>query len=238
MSRKVFTAGEVLAAADVNSFLMDQTVMSFAGTAARGSAIPSPVEGMYTHLEDTDRLQFWNGSSWRSPEGLVHIKTTTFTGVTSVSLGSNADPIFTSEFDNYKIMISSGNSTSVDRNWSIRFRSNTTDNTDAAYTVVSQGINIGSGLVNNVAQGQTSSIIQNNAYYDATQSVTFDLFNPFNAGQTTGHGTAMGMNSGGFLGQSIRFVFENGNSFNGFSLFNSSGNFNNGKVSVFGYRKA
>jgi hypothetical protein len=65
MSRKVFTAGEVLAAADVNSFLMDQTVMSFAGTAARGSAIPSPVEGMVTYLENTNRLEVYTGSAYQ-----------------------------------------------------------------------------------------------------------------------------------------------------------------------------
>jgi hypothetical protein len=66
MSRKVFTAGEVLAAADVNSFLMDQTVMSFAGTAARGSAIPSPVEGMAAYLEDSNLVSLYDGSDWKT----------------------------------------------------------------------------------------------------------------------------------------------------------------------------
>jgi hypothetical protein len=64
MPRKVFTAGEVLAAADVNSFLMDQTIMTFAGTAARGSAIGTATEGMYAHLNDTDTLTYYNGSAW------------------------------------------------------------------------------------------------------------------------------------------------------------------------------
>jgi len=64
MPRKVFTAGEVLAAADVNTYLMDQSVMSFAGTAARGSAITEPVEGMVTYLEDSDSYQSYNGSSY------------------------------------------------------------------------------------------------------------------------------------------------------------------------------
>jgi hypothetical protein len=63
MSRKVFTAGEVLAAADVNSFLMDQSVMSFAGTAARGSAIPTPVEGMAAYLEDSNIISLYDGSA-------------------------------------------------------------------------------------------------------------------------------------------------------------------------------
>jgi hypothetical protein len=64
MPRKVFTAGEVLAAADVNSFLMDQTVMTFAGTAARGSAIGTAVEGMVTYLNDSDTLQIHNGTAF------------------------------------------------------------------------------------------------------------------------------------------------------------------------------
>jgi len=70
MPRKVFTAGEVLAAADVNSFLMDQTVMTFAGTAARGSAIGTAVEGMVTYLEDSNSLQLWDGASWTSAGGV------------------------------------------------------------------------------------------------------------------------------------------------------------------------
>ncbi|CAB4154305.1 hypothetical protein UFOVP631_44 [uncultured Caudovirales phage] len=64
MPRKVFTAGEVLAASDVNSFLMNQMVMTFAGSAARSSAIPSPTEGMLTYLADSDSFQFYNGTSF------------------------------------------------------------------------------------------------------------------------------------------------------------------------------
>jgi len=64
MPRKVFTAGEVLAASDVNSFLMNQMVMTFAGTAARGSAIATPTEGMLTYLADTDTFGFYNGTSF------------------------------------------------------------------------------------------------------------------------------------------------------------------------------
>jgi len=64
MPRKVFTSGEVLSATDVNTFLMDQMVMTFAGTAARGSAIASPTEGMLTYLADTNTFEYWNGSSF------------------------------------------------------------------------------------------------------------------------------------------------------------------------------
>jgi hypothetical protein len=100
MSRKVFTAGEVLAAADVNSFLMDQTVMSFAGTAARGSAIPSPVEGMVTYLEDIDDLRTYNGSSWVSPYAMTLIANVPFTAASIVT----ADNVFTSAYLNYRVV--------------------------------------------------------------------------------------------------------------------------------------
>jgi hypothetical protein len=64
MPRKVFTAGEVLTAADVNSNLMDQAVMTFTNAAARTSALASPNEGMMTYLADVDLFQFYNGTIW------------------------------------------------------------------------------------------------------------------------------------------------------------------------------
>jgi hypothetical protein len=66
MAFKDFTDGEVLYAADVDTYLMRQTVMVFADSAARGSALGTAivVEGMVTYLQDTDTLQFYNGTSW------------------------------------------------------------------------------------------------------------------------------------------------------------------------------
>jgi hypothetical protein len=64
MPRKSFSAGDVLTASDVNTFLMDQSVMTFADSGARGSAIGTATEGMLTYLEDTDAYQSWNGSAW------------------------------------------------------------------------------------------------------------------------------------------------------------------------------
>jgi hypothetical protein len=63
--RKVFQPATVLTAADVNDFLMDQSVMVFADSAARGSAIAAPTEGMVTYLEDTNALEFFNGASYQ-----------------------------------------------------------------------------------------------------------------------------------------------------------------------------
>jgi hypothetical protein len=129
MSRKIFTADEVLTAADVNTLLMDQTVMSFAGTAARGSAIPSPVTGMTTYLEDSKALQVYDGSAYLGVGGLTHISTQTFSGVTSLSFPANS---FTSNFDAYQIIFVHENS-STSNNIIFRYRASNTDDSRSLY---------------------------------------------------------------------------------------------------------
>ena len=61
---KNFNAGDVLTSADVDTYLMEQSIMVFAGTAARASAISSPSEGMFTYLSDTNTLQYYTGTAW------------------------------------------------------------------------------------------------------------------------------------------------------------------------------
>ena len=64
MAYKTFANGFPLPASDLNNFLMNQSVIVFADSAARTSAIPSPVEGMLTYLEDTNAYESWNGSAF------------------------------------------------------------------------------------------------------------------------------------------------------------------------------
>jgi hypothetical protein len=64
MPRKEFESFTRLDASDVNTYLMDQTVMTFAGTAARGSAIGTATEGMVTWLNDENALQVYDGTAW------------------------------------------------------------------------------------------------------------------------------------------------------------------------------
>ena len=63
LGRKVFAAGDVLAAADVDGYLMDQTVMKFANTSAVSSAIGTALaEGMTFYLSDTDEQVMYDGT--------------------------------------------------------------------------------------------------------------------------------------------------------------------------------
>jgi hypothetical protein len=64
LGRKVWSAGEVLSAADVNGYLMNQAVMVFDDSTARDSAIPTPSEGMVTYTKNDNLLAFYDGAIW------------------------------------------------------------------------------------------------------------------------------------------------------------------------------
>jgi len=61
---KVFSVGEVLTAADVNDYLMEQSIGIFSNSTARDAQITSPIEGQFCYLADSNVLQLYNGSSW------------------------------------------------------------------------------------------------------------------------------------------------------------------------------
>lgn len=61
---KTFVAGGTVASSDVNTYLMQQMVMSFAGTAARDAAIGTAVSaGMVAHVGG-GTVTVYNGSTW------------------------------------------------------------------------------------------------------------------------------------------------------------------------------
>lgn len=64
LGRKIFNAGDILTAAQVQGFLQDQTIMVFANQAARDVAIPVPSEGMFAYLTDVDTLFKYDGVDW------------------------------------------------------------------------------------------------------------------------------------------------------------------------------
>ena len=69
---KTFTAGAVLTASDVNTYLMQQSTMVFATTTARDAAITSPSDGMICYVNSNDAsegLYTYNGTAWRKGPG-------------------------------------------------------------------------------------------------------------------------------------------------------------------------
>lgn len=69
---KLFVAGDILTAAQVNTYLNEQSVMRFANAAARTSALTSVLaEGMVSYLDDTNSVEVYNGSAWTAISGAV-----------------------------------------------------------------------------------------------------------------------------------------------------------------------
>jgi len=69
---KNFTA-TVLTASDVNNYLMEQTVMSFASTGARDVQVTAPEAGMVAYIRSNDSSEglyhYTSASSWRKGPG-------------------------------------------------------------------------------------------------------------------------------------------------------------------------
>lgn len=64
---KDFAPGAVLTAAEVDGYLMRQTLMKFASSAARDSALSGVLdESMHSYQTDTDEITYYNGSAWKT----------------------------------------------------------------------------------------------------------------------------------------------------------------------------
>ena len=95
---QTFTAGSVLTASEVNNYLMEQSVMVFATTAARDSAITAPEAGMTAYINSGDSSEglysytgtTWNkGPSWNAPWGFVALTSDTSTATITAATNYN-----------------------------------------------------------------------------------------------------------------------------------------------------
>jgi hypothetical protein len=103
---KLFATGDVLTASDVNTYLMQQTVMVFADAAARTTALSGVVaEGMLSYLKDTNAVEVYDGANWVASDDPNAIQNTivdakgdliTATGAdvpARLAVGSNGDTL-------------------------------------------------------------------------------------------------------------------------------------------------
>lgn len=235
---RTFQSGEVLTSSNVQNYLMDQSVMVFAGTAARGSAIASPETGMVSYRTDgtadskREGFEFYDGASWTrlvpatTTAGLELISSTTIgSGVSSVTV-SNA---FSSTYDNYKIIVSGG-AASGNSYLKLTLGATTTGYYFAGfYTAASWASGVtGYGAANVAALdagGATTLGLQSN----------IDVFAPNLAARTTFQfaysdiRTAGSWSSyGGFLNDATQYT--------AFTLTINAGTMTGGTVKVYGYK--
>jgi hypothetical protein len=89
---KLFNTGDVLTAAQVNTYLQEQTVMVFANSTARTTALSGVLaEGMMSYLQDTNAVEVYNGSSWVNVGNAGDI--TEVQAGTGISVASGTGPI-------------------------------------------------------------------------------------------------------------------------------------------------
>jgi hypothetical protein len=181
---KVFTNGSVLQASEVNDNLMNQSVIVFSNSAARTSAIPSPIEGMLTYLQDTNAYEYWDGAAWvalvsSTPEGFVHINTTSIgTSVSSISVND----VFSADYNTYKIFIST-NTASAAARFGMRMRVSGSDNSSANYDWVGEELSSNAAAPAYTASpGATSATIGITGTNSSITEIT--LTNPFTAFNT------------------------------------------------------
>ena len=89
MPYRDFVAGETLTAAQVDTYLMRQAVMTFADSSARDTALSGVLdEGMTVYLEDVNAFYFYNGSTWKPLLTQWTSFSPSWTNLTSATLGN------------------------------------------------------------------------------------------------------------------------------------------------------
>lgn len=232
--KKTFTAGETLTASDVNTYLMEQSVMYFAGTAARSSAIPTPSTGMTSYIGVTGtatipQLETYTGSAWQTPYGMTLVATASATAASSLSV----DNVFTSAYTNYRIVANTEVTSGVPSRLLFRFLRAS----DGAASTATNYFGFGATNIStngSVFQGGTGNSNMTIGIAERYRNtMTIDLLDPFNSVDTgiqamwVGSNTYMGFGGG----------YQGAESERGFRVLFDSGTFT-GTVRVYGYRNS
>jgi hypothetical protein len=250
LGAKLFTAFSKLTAAQVNGYLMDQSIMRFASAAVRDAAFggagePTLAEGMTCYLDDTNVLQSYNGSAWVTvvntdrPAGLEMVTscTATFVGGTAgsvsngvVNVGTNNTSItvsnaFSATHDNYKIVYTNGIGSTI-ATITMTLGSTATGYYNAGMVVPYTGAT--SAAQNNNGASFSPIGVMGADY----ANVYVELISPFLTKKTFITYDYL------YVGEYIRFggYLNNTTSYTAFTISASSGSLTGGNIRVYGYR--
>ena len=235
----VYTAGEVLTAADMN--ITNSGIPVFATTVTRDAAFGGTgektlAEGQFAYIEATNTTQYYDGAAWQSvgvAPGLEYITGATFTTATSFSLPTST---FTATYRNYRVVINLSALT-ADSTFTMRLRASGTDNSGNNYNTAFVGLdsNGGGSNANNL---NLSSWVVGESDTNVFYNLSFDIFQPEAVQNTTyvgqytfvnPAGTAHIMRSGG--GQ-----FTGTTQFDSLSFISSTASSMTGTYRVMGYK--
>jgi hypothetical protein len=182
---------------------------------------------MLTYLEDVDRYDHWNGSTWSSPFGLTLIKKQVI-GTAAASVVVN--DVFSAAYDTYQILVSGGVG-STNLNIGLQIGASTT-----GYYAGLPAVSYSSGGFVGARDNNGSAF--SFAGYGNTNATLMrvTLFNPFLASVTGMASDRMVPNTGGEAGYYAGFL-NNTTSHTGFTLVLGGPTLTGGAVYVYGFRK-
>ena len=225
----VYTAGEVLTAADMN--ITNSGIPVFATTVTRDAAFGGTgektlAEGQFAYIEATNTTQYYDGAAWQSvgvAPGLVLVAAQTIgTTVASVTVTG----AFSSTYDAYKIVVSGGTSSVADE-----FLGMTLGATATGYYNAYSGIVYSTGSATLVVNNNAASWTRVGALNSGGIQANFDLVAPNLAKWTTISGTHV------FAGSARSFggYVDNSTQYTAFTLTPASGTLTGGTIRVYGY---
>ena len=209
------------------------------GLASDRTALTSPFTGQQFFETDTKLLYVYDGSAWVSvvstsaPPAMVWLNTSSFTSLGTT--GINVDNVFSSTYNNYRIMVNLTASSAQPSACYIRLRYGTT--TDSGnyyrggyYCYTESGVNAFFGGTNSAIEACQADYV-----YNPTSSGIIELLAPYLSTRTlyTSYYTNP-VNPGMYTGD-IKGYLKNNTQYTGFNIYCSGGNIN-GTVSVYGYR--
>jgi hypothetical protein len=228
--RDDFTAGEVLAAADLNDTFASKPPFAY------GTATPSTtVEGFiwYDENDTPPAPKFWDGSAFQAisaPSGLVHVATESFSAVSSVSLNG----VFTSAYENYKIIAEFSGSTSG-ANTNLRYRAAGSDESAALYyyqRVTFAGTTVSAERVSTA----TNIFLTTTDGTNETHLTDFVISNPF-AATTTRSNMQSSARTTVVTARQVSSWLNTTTQYDGFSFIHSTGTMT-GTIRVYGYQNS
>lgn len=191
---KLFNTGDVLTAAQVNTYLQEQTVMVFADAAARTTALSGVLaEGMITYLKSTDAVEVYNGSTWvnvASDQTPLTTKGDLFTYSTTdarLAVGNNGETLVadssTSTGLRYQSNFAAGKNKIINGNFGIWQRGTSFNNNGGTYTA-DRWVITGSGTVPTVSQQTFTPGTAPVSGYEAQYYLRWDQSSAATAAQT------------------------------------------------------
>jgi len=254
LGAKLFASFSKLTAAQVNGYLMDQSIMRFATSAARDAAFggagePTLAEGMTCYLDDTNVLQSYTGSAWvtlvnsTNPPALDLITSCTVTsvggtsatasgGIITIGTGNTSVTVsnaFSANYDNYKIVVSGG-ATSAQTSISLVLGAGA----GSYYGCYLYGSIIGSTALMAVINNASNFIYAGGADI-ALINMNIELQNPFLAKYTNIQ--ALTVNYANNRGHAVG-EHEIATSYTAFTIAPFTGTMTGGTIRVYGYRNS